>query len=105
VLGCKTYVQIPKERCVISQKVTGRAKVRILVSYEGSHIFRVYVLLRRGLVESRIVRFSNVRFDEGGLIIKPLLEEEDKKEADIQIPVKNRGKAVNQDRQDSDLIY
>jgi hypothetical protein len=33
-----------------------------------------------------------------------LLKEEDKKEANIQIPVKNRGKTVNQDQQDSDLI-
>jgi hypothetical protein len=53
----------------------------------------VYVLLRRGPVESRIVRSSNVRFDEGGLITKPFLEED--KEADIQIPVRNRGEAAN----------
>jgi hypothetical protein len=105
VLGCKTYVQIPKERRVISQKVTGRAEVGILVGYEGSHIFRVYVPSRRGPVESKIVRSSNVRFDEGGLITKPLPEEEDKEEADIQIPVRNRGEAANQDRQDSDLIH
>jgi hypothetical protein len=85
--------------------VTGHAKVRILVGYKGSHIFRVYVLSRRGLVESRIVRSSNVRFDEEGLITKPLLKEEDKEEANIQILVRNRGEAANQDRQDSDLIY
>jgi hypothetical protein len=84
--------------------VTGRVKVGILVGYEGLYIFRVYVLLRKGPVESRIVRSLNVRFDEGGLVIKPFLEE-DEKEADIQIPVRNRGEAVNQDRQDSDLIY
>jgi hypothetical protein len=63
--------------------VTGRAKVRILVGYKGLYIFRVYVLSRRGPVESKIVRFSNVRFDKEGLITKPLLEEKDKKEADI----------------------
>jgi hypothetical protein len=63
--------------------VTGRVKVGILVGYKGSHIFRVYVPLRRGPVESKIVRFSNVRFNERGLITKPLPEEEDKKEADI----------------------
>jgi hypothetical protein len=84
--------------------VTGRAKVKILVSYKGSHIFRVYVLLRRGPVKSRIVRSLNVRFDKRGLIIKPFLEE-DKEEANIQIPVKNKGEAANQDRQDNDLIY
>jgi hypothetical protein len=65
----------------------------------------VYVLLRRGPVKSRIVRSSNVRFNKKGLITKPLPEEEDKEEANIQILVKNRGKAANQDRQDSDLIY
>ena len=85
--------------------MTGRAKVGILVGYKGSHIFRVYVPSRRGPVESRIVRSLNVRFDEGGLITKPLPEEEDKEEANIQIPVKNRGEAANQDRQDSDLIH
>jgi hypothetical protein len=83
--------------------VTGRAEVGILVGYEGSHIFRVYVPSRRGPVESRIVRSSNVRFDEGGLITKPFPEEDE--EADIQIPVRNRGEAANQDRQDSDLIH
>jgi hypothetical protein len=61
------------------------------------------VLLKRGSVESRIVRSLNVRFNEGGLITKPFLEED--KKADIQILVRNRGEAVNQDRQDSDLIY
>jgi hypothetical protein len=84
--------------------VTEHVKVRILVGYKGSHIFRVYVLLRRGPVESRIVRSLNVRFDEGGLITKPF-PKEDEEEADIQIPVKNRGEAANQDRQDSDLVY
>jgi hypothetical protein len=93
VLSYKTYVQIPKERRVISQKVTRRAKVKILVSYKGLYIFRVYVLLRRGPVESRIVRSSNVRFNKRGLITKPFLKKD--KEANIQIPVKNKGKAAN----------
>jgi hypothetical protein len=95
VLSYKTYVQIPKERCVISQKVTGHVKVKILVSYKGSHIFKVYMLLRRGPVESRIVRSLNVRFNKKGLITKPLPKEKDKKEANIQIPIKNKGKAAN----------
>jgi hypothetical protein len=77
--------------------VIGRAKVEILVGYKGLYIFRVYVPSRRGPVESRIVRSLNVRFNEGGLIIKPFLEE-DKEEANIQIPVKNRGETANQDR-------
>jgi hypothetical protein len=60
---------------------------------------------KRRPVKSRIVRSSNVRFNKGGLITKPLPEKEDKEEANIQIPVKNKGEVANQDRQDSDLIY
>jgi hypothetical protein len=41
------------------------------------------MLLRRRPVESRIIRFLNVRFDKRSLITKPLLEEEDKEEANI----------------------
>ena len=33
--------------------------------------------MRQGLLENRIVRSSNVRFNEGGLISKLLLEEDD----------------------------
>jgi hypothetical protein len=40
------------------------------------------MLLKRELVESKIVRFLNVRFDKGGLIIKLFLEK-DKEEANI----------------------
>jgi hypothetical protein len=79
VLGYKTYIQIPKERCVISQKVTERAKVKILVGYKGLYIFRVYMLLKKGPVKSRIVRSLNVRFDKEGLIIKPFLKKDKKK--------------------------
>jgi hypothetical protein len=61
------------------------------------------MLLKRGPVESRIVRSSNVRFNKGGLITKLFLEED--KKANIQILVKNRGKAVNQNQQDNNLIY
>jgi hypothetical protein len=81
VLGYKTYVQIPKEHCVINQKVTRHAKVRILVDYKSSHIFKVYILLRKGPVESRIIRSLNVRFNKRGLITKPFLEKD--KKADI----------------------
>jgi hypothetical protein len=55
------------------------------------------MLLRKGLVKSKIVRSSNVRFNKEGLITKPLSKKEDKKKANIQIPVKNRSKAANQD--------
>jgi hypothetical protein len=63
--------------------VTKHAKVKILVSYKGSHIFRVYMLLRRRPVKSRIIRFLNVRFDKEGLITKPLLKKENKEKANI----------------------
>jgi hypothetical protein len=101
VLGCKTYVQIPKERRTTGEKVQERAEVGILVGYEGSHIFKVYILTRRGPLENRIVQSSNVRFDEGGLITKPHSIDE----ADISLPIGNRGDQENQDRQDSDLIH
>jgi hypothetical protein len=42
----------------------------------------MYMLLKRGPVKSRIVRFLNVRFDKGGLITKPFLKK-DKEEANI----------------------
>ena len=74
----------------------------ILVGYEGSHIFKVYVPSRKGPIENRIVQSSNVRFDEGGLITKPLPDED----TDISIPAGNRGESSgNQDQQDSDLIH
>jgi hypothetical protein len=37
------------------------------------------MLLRRGPVESRIVRSLNIRFDKGGLITKPFLKKKTKK--------------------------
>jgi hypothetical protein len=100
VLSCKTYVQIPKERQVISEKVKERAEVGILVSYEGTHIFKIYVPSRRGPIENRIVRSSNVRFDEGGLITKPLPEEDELEETNIQMPAGNRGENTENQNQD-----
>ncbi|KAI0995961.1 hypothetical protein K3495_g12220 [Podosphaera aphanis] len=63
VLGCKVYVQIPIERRVLSRKLDARAEIGILVGYEGSHIFRVYVPSRKNGIRS-----SNIRFDEDGYI-------------------------------------
>jgi hypothetical protein len=40
------------------------------------------MLLRKGLVKSKIIRFLNVRFDKEGLIIKPF-SEKNKKKANI----------------------
>jgi hypothetical protein len=36
------------------------------------------MLLRKGLVKSRIICFLNVRFNKKGLIIKPFLKEDKK---------------------------
>ena len=98
VLGCKTYVQIPKKRRVTSEKVKERAEVGILIRYEGTHIFKVYIPSRRGPLENRIVRSSNVRFDKGSLISKNLLIPENKNN-DFLIPAINRGE--NQDQETS----
>jgi len=71
VLGYKTYVQILKEQRTTSKKVKARAKVRILVGYKGNYIFKVYILTRLGLLELRIIRSLNIRFDESRLITEP----------------------------------
>lgn len=56
---CRTYVQIPVKRRVISRKLDDRAEIGMLVGYEGQLIFRVYIPSRR-----KVIRSSNVRFDE-----------------------------------------
>jgi hypothetical protein len=68
VLGCKAYVHIPKEDRVISEKLVPRAEVGILVGYEGSSIYRIYMPPKLGRGKGRIVRTSHVRFDESGII-------------------------------------
>ena len=66
----------------------------ILVGYKGSHIFKVYIPLRRGPAKNRIIQSSNVRFNKGGLITKPLSEDN----TNIPIPAGNRGESTkNQD--------
>ena len=68
--------------------------MEILISYKGSYIFKVYILLRKGPTENRIIQFLNIRFNKEGLIIKPLLEDN----TNILIPARNRGKNIkNQD--------
>ena len=51
---------------------------------------RVRKLLGRGDIQIEAPHTPNVRFDEGGLITKPLLEDD----TDIPIPAKNRGKST-----------
>jgi hypothetical protein len=59
VLGCTAYVHIQKQRRVASQKFGPRAEEGILVGYEGSSIYRVWIPSR-----GAIVRSSTVVFDE-----------------------------------------
>jgi hypothetical protein len=64
VIGCKTYVLIEKKKRIASEKLAPRAKVGILVGFEGHYIYRVYIPSKR-----RVVHTSHCRFDEGqGLI-------------------------------------
>ncbi|KAI1005914.1 hypothetical protein K3495_g2310 [Podosphaera aphanis] len=71
VLGCKTYVQIPVERRVISRKLNDRAEIGMLVGYEGQHIFCVYIPSRR-----KVIQFSNVRFDKKCSVNIPQLQDD-----------------------------
>jgi hypothetical protein len=59
--------------------VTKHAKVKILINYKGLYIFKIYMLLRKEAVKSKIVRFLNVRFNKRGLIIKLFLKKKSKK--------------------------
>ena len=65
---------ILEERRTKKNKLEKRAELRILVRYEGTHIYRVYVPTRRG---EKIVRTSNVRFDERKGLITDGEEEEE----------------------------
>jgi transposase InsO family protein len=111
VLGCKTYVLIPKEKRVISRKVTSRAEVGILVGFDGQHIYKVYVPSRTGPPLSKIVRSSCVRFDEGGLITDPQEDDTDKNDDEFHIPgsvsqnIRNRGEETheNEDRESNTM--
>ena len=60
VLGCKVYVNIPKERRVKSAKLAPHAEEGYLVGFEGSKIYRVYLPGRA----QKIVRTSHCVFDE-----------------------------------------
>jgi hypothetical protein len=60
ILGCKTYVNIPKERRIKSAKLAPHAEEGYLVGFEGSKIYRVYLPGRA----QKIVRTSHCVFDE-----------------------------------------
>ena len=74
VLGYKYYVYIPEERRTKENKLEKRIELGIFVRYEGTHIYRVYVSTKR---REKIVRTSNVRFDERKGLITDGEEEEE----------------------------
>jgi hypothetical protein len=59
---------IKKERRVASRKLAARAKVGILVGYDGAHIYQVYMPSR---ARDKIVRTSYVCFNKGGFVTEP----------------------------------
>jgi hypothetical protein len=66
VIGYRTYVLIEKEKRIASEKLAPRAKVGILVGFEGHYIYYVYIPLKR-----RVIHTSHYHFDKGqGLIIE-----------------------------------
>ena len=54
-------MHIPEERKTKKNKLEKRAELKILVKYENTHIYKIYVPTRR---KEKIVRTSNVRFNE-----------------------------------------
>ena len=50
----------------------------------------MYILLKKGFTKNRIIQSLNIRFNEKGLITKPLLKDN----TDILILTKNRGKST-----------
>ena len=58
-LGCKAYVHIQKERRIQSDKLGPRAEEGILVGFEDTRIYRVWIPQRNG-----ITRSSTVTLDE-----------------------------------------
>ena len=50
----------------------------------------MYIPLRRGLTENRIIQSLNIRFNKRDLITKPLLKDD----TDVLIPARNRGEST-----------
>jgi hypothetical protein len=82
-VGCRVYVNIPKERRVQSAKLDPHAEEGILVGFEGSRIYRVYLPGR----SRKVVRTSHCVFDEStplsgqkGLSKAPLEPSEEEEE-------------------------
>jgi hypothetical protein len=69
VLGCRAFVHIPQQRQVKSAKLDQHAEEGILVGFEGTHIYRVWIPIRL----HKLVRTSHVTFNEGSNEITELL--------------------------------
>lgn len=76
VLGCKTYIHIEQARRPQGDKLHDRAEVGILVGFESTSIYRVWVPSRRA-----VVRTSHVYFDEKSTI-QPLSISDDTDDTD-----------------------
>ena len=67
-------MHILEKRRTKKNKLEKRAELKILVKYESTHIYKIYVPIKKG---EKIVKTSNVRFNERkGLIINEEKEEE-----------------------------
>ena len=66
VYGCRAYAYIPRDLRVQSQKMAKRAEKGVLVGYEGSSIYRIWLPHTQ-----RVVRSSSVTFIEDPLPPKP----------------------------------
>ena len=62
-------MHIQQERCTKSEKLGDRAKVGILVGYEGDNIYQVYVPTRLG---DKIIQSFIVTFNENDYYIKEI---------------------------------
>jgi hypothetical protein len=64
ILGCKAYVHIPKEKRAKSFKFDSRAAPGILVGYDGTKIYKIWIPGPTDESSGKIVRASAVTFDE-----------------------------------------
>jgi len=93
---------------VISQKVALRAKVSILVRFNGQHIYKVYVPSRTRLPLSKIICLSCVRFNKGGLITDPHNDNKDNNKfqilGSVSQNIRNRGDETQNEDRESDTM-
>src|SRR3984957_1954616 len=58
VLGCRATVHIQKGRRTISEKREPRAKEGILVGFEGTKIYKVWIPSQRGITRTSTIKFT-----------------------------------------------